>query len=218
MKRIYLLILATVLVASMSFGQTKTQVYNVPGNALNVALTSSQNDTIQVHGTYLVPFMATDSILCVSAASHAAGTALGNSATAGSVNWLKFLNVANVANGQFVLQAVQFNDDSLSAFSGVLFLYNDTTKIAKIADNAQNIFASESFNYRVTEVLFSLQTTGCGTGSTGLWDYQDVPNRLLTAGSGKGIFGKVVVSSTALPKLNGYFRVKIKGYYWVIVP
>lgn len=186
----------------------------------NVVVTSlnTQNDTIHVHGTYYKEFIVTDSILCISAASHAAATIIGNSATASGVNWLKFLNIAASANGKIILTGMQINSDSLNVYSGVVILNNDTTKSAKIADNAQNVFASETFNYRVAEIPFSLQTLGVGTGSTGLWDCQYIPNWEATADANKNVYGKIVATSTAILKLNGYIRVKLKGWQEVIVP
>ena len=143
MKRLYFLILATVLVASISFSQSKTQVVNAPNDSLKVKgiITiggiNTQNDTIAIHGVYFKEVAVVDSIqMTIPVAAHAAGAILANSATAGNVVWLKFLNVAAVASGNFRIEDMAVSSDSLCAFSGLLILNNDTTKFLKIADNA----------------------------------------------------------------------------------
>lgn len=190
---------------------------------INVTTLNTRNDTIAIHGVYFKEAVVVDSIQMTMPAStgpvavHAAGTILANSATAGNVVWLKFLNVAAVASGHFRIEDMAVSSDSLCAFSGLLILNNDTLKLLKIADNAQNNFGGENFNQRVAELPFSLQTSGVGTGSTSVWDYQTF-NRWATADASKNVYGKIVATSSATPKFNGWMRFKLKVLQQIIVP
>jgi hypothetical protein len=102
--------------------------------------------------------------------------------------------------------------------NGTLATYNDTTKVPKIADNAQNVFLSEVFNYRCGEFIFATSTTAVGTGSSGTWGSVENIGRWATADASKNIYGKLIANSAWTPKLGGWVRVEMSGIQEIIVP
>jgi hypothetical protein len=168
-----------------------------------------------VSGAYYKLAYVTDSVQIASSTSHAANTVLTNS----TQNWLKFTGVAATNGGKFILENVQTNGDSLCKATIELILNNDTTKIAKIADNAQNVWASGGFNYRVAEIPFTLKGDAVGTGSTGTWDFVTGIDEIANcASTSKDIFGKLVAVTAYTPALNGYIRIKLKVWQEVVTP
>jgi len=160
-----------------------------------------------------VPYLTIDSLTRpTDATAYATNDVVANSTTAGSVAFLNFKNAVRTPGGRGWIQSLRVCADTANVANAnfILFLYKDTTYITKIADNAQMAFLPAAVLYRIIPITFSLQNTGCGTGTTAVFSYQTYLGIPYQAASEKtSIFGRLVVLGAYQPKNGGKFWVEL---------
>ena len=195
MKRIYFLILATVLVASISFTQTKTQVRPTWTAWTAIDSMSRPQDA--------TPYSIND--------------VYTSTTTAASMKLFCFHNVANANGGFFKINTARARTDTAFTTSSILCmltLFKDSSLVNHIADNAQSpmLGTGTAFKNVIGEIIISLGTTGGGTGSTTCWGFNtNVGIQGYCASGSKDIYARLTWLTACTYSNGGKIYFELEG-------
>jgi hypothetical protein len=127
--------------------------------------------------------------------------------TASAMTLFAFKNVANANGGFFKVNIARARTDTAISATiwCMLTLFKDSSLVNHVADNTPStmIGTGTAFKNVIGEIIFSLQSTGAGSGSTTSWDVEYPTNLQGYCASGsKDIYGKLTWL-TAVTYSNG---------------